>query len=84
MRKEMTETQRLAPFDIVELIEPVDAAPQGARGGLIDELGGDNVIVEVMEPELDGLDRLVFARLDQLRLVKLNRSSNENGSAATS
>ncbi len=56
--------------DLVELTEPVDLAPTGARGGIADVLD-DRVIVEVMTLPLEPiLDRIVFVRPETLRIIK--------------
>lgn len=52
-----------APF------EPVDAAPAGDRGGVLEFLGddGDTAEIEIMEPSFDDiLDRIVYAPLSKL------------------
>lgn len=61
----------IALYDWVELLEPIDAAPAGARGGVVERLPDDIVMVEVMEPDLrDGLDRIVVAPLSKLRRIE--------------
>ncbi len=63
----MAVTREIAAFDLVELAEPVDAAPAGARGGVL-EIGSDGTaMVEVTDPELDGLERIVFCPVSALR-----------------
>lgn len=68
----MATTRTIERFDIVELLERVDAAPAGARGGVLDFVGpdGDIAEIEIMEPSLDGLDRIAYAPLSKLRVVK--------------
>jgi hypothetical protein len=68
----MATTRDIELLDIVELLEPVDAAPAGARGGVLEFLGdhGEIAEIEIMEPSLDGLDRIVYAPLSKLRVVK--------------
>ena len=58
--------------DVVELTEPVDLAPAGARGGIADVLDEhDRVIVEVMTLPLEPiLDRIVTVSLETLRIIK--------------
>ena len=34
----MATTRQIAKYDVVELVEPVDAAPAGARGGVLEFL----------------------------------------------
>jgi hypothetical protein len=66
----MAVTQKIALYDKVELLEPVDAAPAGARGPVIHFLnGGDVAEIELTEPRLEGLDGVVYAPLSKLRRV---------------
>ncbi len=66
----MSVTKRIAEFDIVELTEPVDRAPAGARGGVLDVLDGGKAMVELTTlPGEMGLDRIVVAPLEKLRVV---------------
>jgi hypothetical protein len=66
----MAIVRQIELFDNVELIEPVDAAPAGARGGPIHFLrDGDVAEVEIMEPDLGDLDRIVYVPLAKLRRV---------------
>lgn len=74
----MATTRHIAQYDIVELLEPVDAAPAGATGGVLDFLGedGDIAEIEIMEPSLeDALDRIVYAPLSKLRRIESPRRS---------
>ena len=73
----MATTRGIELLDIVELLEPVDAAPAGARGGVLEFLGdhGDIAEIEIMEPPLDGLDRIVYAPLSKLGVVKRHSRS---------
>jgi hypothetical protein len=66
----MATVRQIAQYDIVELTEPVDAAPAGARGAVL-ELLRDGAIaeIEITQPKLDGLDRIVYAPLAKLRVV---------------
>lgn len=60
-------------LDIVELLEPIDAAPAGARGGVLEFVGdhGDIAEIEIMEPSFDDiLDRIVYAPLSKLRRIE--------------
>jgi hypothetical protein len=69
----MATTHDIELLDIVELLEPVDAAPAGARGGVLEFVGerGDIAEIEIMEPSFDDiLDRIVYAPLSKLRVVK--------------
>jgi hypothetical protein len=57
--------------DVVELIEPVDPAPAGARGGITDLLDGGKVIVEVTTLPLEPiLDRIVIVSPATLRIIE--------------
>ena len=70
---DMATTHTIERFDIVELLEPIDAAPAGARGGVLEFLGpdGDIAEIEIMEPSFDEiLDRIVYAPLSKVRVVK--------------
>jgi hypothetical protein len=66
----------ISPFDIVELIEGVDDAPAGARGGVLELYTPEIAMVEVLEPELGPAARIVFAPLDKLRVVKPSPKSS--------
>lgn len=56
---------------LIELREPVEEAPAGARGGIIDLLDGDRVMVELTSLPLEPiLDRIVVVPLDKLRLIE--------------
>jgi hypothetical protein len=71
-------TREIHQYDIVELLEPVDAAPAGARGGVLEFVGDDHDIaqIEITEPKFDdALDSIVYANLDQLRVVRSNDSN---------
>ncbi len=74
----MATTRDIERYDIVELLEPVDAAPAGARGGVLEFLGpdGDIAEIEIMEPDLkEALDRIVYAPLSKLRVIKRHSRS---------
>jgi hypothetical protein len=62
----MAVVEKIALFDWVELLEPIDDAPLGARGALVDFLGDGYTLVEVMEPRLDDMP-VVCAHLSALR-----------------
>jgi hypothetical protein len=59
----------ITAFDRVELIEPVDDAPAGARGGVLELRDGDTAVVEITSPELDPAARIVFVPVTKLRSV---------------
>jgi hypothetical protein len=63
----MAVTREIAAFDLVELAEPVDAAPAGARGGVLEIAPDGTAMVEVTDPELEGLERIVFCPVSALR-----------------
>lgn len=65
----MAVAHRIAEFDIVELTEPVDDAPAGARGGVLELNPDKTAMVEITEPPLDGAARIVLAPLAKLRVV---------------
>ena len=67
----MTATKHIAEYDIVELTEAVEAAPAGARGGVLDIFSGGKAMVEIttMPGEMD-IDRIIVAPLSKLRVVK--------------
>jgi hypothetical protein len=57
-------------YDMVELTEAVETAPAGSRGGVVDLLGDDMAMIEVMTMPLEpALDRIVVAPLAKLRRV---------------
>jgi hypothetical protein len=53
----------------VELLEPIDDAPAGARGGVLELRDGEVAMVEITTPDLDPAARVVFAPLAKLRRV---------------
>jgi hypothetical protein len=65
----MPRANAISAFDTVELLEPVDEAPVGARGGVLELADAATAMVEVTSPELDGAARIVFAPLTLLRRV---------------
>jgi hypothetical protein len=67
----MTATKHIAEYDIVELTEPIERAPAGARGGVLDVFKGDMAMVEITTmPDESILDRIIMAPLSKLRVVK--------------
>lgn len=66
-------------YDIVELLEPIDAAPAGAHGPVIEFLRDGTVAeIELTEPKFDdALDRIVYATLDKLRVVEPHTASSD-------
>jgi hypothetical protein len=71
----MAVTRRIAEFDIVELIEPVDAAPAGARGGVLELRPHDTAMIEITEPPLDAAARIVLVPLAKLRVIDVRSSA---------
>lgn len=63
----MAVRSEIAAFDLVELAEPADAAPAGARGGVLEIAPDGTAMVEVTDPELEGLQRIVFCPVSALR-----------------
>ncbi len=63
----MAVAREIAAFDLVELLEPIDDAPAGARAGVLELRDGDVAMVEVTSPELDPAARVVFVPLGKLR-----------------
>ncbi len=61
----MVENHRIAPYDWVELREPVEEFPAGARG-VLDSVNGEHALIEVIEPRPEGMP-IVFAPLSALR-----------------
>ncbi len=65
----MAVVREITAFDRVELIEPVDGAPAGARGGVLELRDGDTAMVEITTPKLGSAARIVFVPLAKLRRV---------------
>jgi hypothetical protein len=63
-------TGEIAEFDLVELTEPVDDAPAGARGGVLELHDDDTAMIELTKPDLGPAARIIFAPLGKLRLVE--------------
>jgi len=59
----------ITAFDSVELLEPIDEAPAGARGGVLELRDGSVAMVEITEPELEGAARIIFVPLSKLRRI---------------
>jgi hypothetical protein len=67
----MPTTDKIAQYDVVELMEPADGAEAGERGVALDIFDDRAAMVELrtLPPaELD-LDRIIIAPLDKLHLV---------------
>jgi hypothetical protein len=66
----MPAVREIALLDTVELTEPIECAPAGSRGGVLELLDGDVAMVEITTMPLEpALDRIVFAPLVKLRRV---------------
>lgn len=67
----MAATREIAIGGLIELREPVEGAPAGARGAILDVLDADRVMVELTSlPPEPILDRIVVVPLDKLRLTE--------------
>ncbi len=64
----MATTHDIAAFDRVELAERIDDVPAGARGGVLELRDAGIAMVEITEPPLDAVDRILFVPVSQLRL----------------
>lgn len=65
----MAVVREITAFDRVGLIEPVDDAPTGARGGVLELRDGDMAMGEITTPKLDPAAGIVFVPLAKLRRV---------------
>jgi hypothetical protein len=66
----MPAVHEITLFDTVELIEAVETAPAGSRGGVVELLDDDMAMVEVMTmPPEPALDRIVIVPLAKLRRI---------------
>jgi hypothetical protein len=65
----MAVVREIAAFDRVELLEPIDDAPAGARGGVFELRDRDTAMVEITTPKLDTAARIIFVPLGKLRRV---------------
>jgi len=72
----MAITHEIFPFDIVELTERIDDAPAGARGGVLELYTPDTAMLEILEPKLGSAARIIFARLDKLRVIEPSSKSS--------
>lgn len=63
----MAVVREITAFDRVELVEPIDDVPAGARGGVLELPEGHTAMVEITTPELDSATRIVFVPLATLR-----------------
>ena len=65
----MAVVREIAAFDRVELLEPIDDAPPGARGGVLELRDHDTAMVEITTPKLDPAARIIFVPVAKLRRV---------------
>ena len=65
----MAVVREITTFDHIELLEPIDDAPAGARGGVLELRDHDTAMVEITTPKLDPAARIIFAPLAKLRRV---------------
>lgn len=65
----MAVVREITTFDRVELLEPVEDAPAGARGGVLELRDGKTAMVEITSPMLDPASRIIFAPVVKLRRV---------------
>jgi hypothetical protein len=67
----MAAKSEIAVGGLIELREPVEGAPAGARGGITDVLDADRVMVELTSLPLEPIvDRIVVVSLSKLRLIE--------------
>ena len=77
----MATTRHIELYDIVELLEPIEAVPAGARGGVLEFVGDNHDIaeIEIMEPSLENiLDRIVYVPVSKLRLITSHSGSSSS------
>ena len=65
----MAVVREITAFDRVKLLEPIDDAPAGARGGVLELRDRDTAMVKITAPELDPAARIIFVPLVKLRRV---------------
>jgi len=64
-------SHRIARYDIVELLEPVDEHAAGERGGVLELYEDGTAMVELTSLRADiGVDRIIVAPLRKLRAVQ--------------
>jgi hypothetical protein len=63
----MPALREITTYDLVELTEPVESIPAGARGGVLELRDDDRAMVEITSLPLDAVDRIVFVPLAKLR-----------------
>lgn len=65
----MPALREITTFDLVELTEPIDGMPAGARGGVLELHDGDRAMIEITSLPLDAVDRVLFVPIAKLRRV---------------
>jgi hypothetical protein len=63
----MPTLHEITTYDLVELTEPVEKIPAGARGGVLELRDGDRAMVEITSLPLDSVERIIFVPLSKLR-----------------
>ena len=63
----MPTLHEITTYDLVELTEPVEKIPAGARGGVLELRDGGRAMVEITSLPLDAVDRIIFVPLYKLR-----------------
>jgi hypothetical protein len=63
----MPTLHEITTYDLVELTEPVEKIPAGARGGVLELRDGDRAMVEITSLPLDSVERIIFVPLAKLR-----------------
>ena len=63
----MPALHEITTYDLVELTEPVEKIPAGARGGVLELRDGDRAMVEITSLPLDSVERIIFVPLAKLR-----------------
>jgi hypothetical protein len=66
----MPAVREITVLDLVELTEPIESAPAGSCGGVLELMNGDVATVEITAmPLKPAVDRIVFAPLAKLRRI---------------
>jgi hypothetical protein len=63
----MPALHEITTYDLVELTEPVEKIPAGARGGVLELRDGGRAMVEITSLPLDSVERIIFVPLSKLR-----------------
>jgi hypothetical protein len=63
----MPALHEITTHDPVELTEPIEGIPAGARGGVLELRDGDRAMVEITSLPLDAVDRIIFVPVGKLR-----------------